>query len=259
MLSQFWRKKHRDPADPKQLRASILEFVKDQFLRLEGGEGIQLQKLTLYLYPEPSLRFLHETAVQFNEPDFFKSEIQRLAENYAVELPLQWDLEILFTDMAVPEAINSDRIAVGIQFFSMHKKQTVGEKMILRVLQGKANTDSYMLSPGMSRLNIGREEQVQLQDGSIRINNLAFPAAIGDGNKYVSRQHAHLEWDESSATFRIFADVGGVPPGNKTKIRISADGSLHRLNSIQVGLVLNDGDQLILGDQVVLSFNKYLI
>jgi hypothetical protein len=44
-------------------------------------------------------------------------------------------------------------------------------------------------------------------------------AAIRHANKYVSRQHAHIEWNNDAGKFMIYADEGGVPPRNKIKIR----------------------------------------
>jgi hypothetical protein len=53
----------------------------------------------------------------------------------------------------------------------------------------------------------------------------------------------------------IFADEGGVPPRNKTKISIAADDKLIKLNSTQIGHPMNEGDQVILGESVVFLFS----
>jgi len=52
----------------------------------------------------------------------------------------------------------------------------------------------------------------------------------------------------------IFADEGGVPPRNKTKIHIASDGKMIKLNSTQIGHPMSEGDQVILGESAVLLF-----
>lgn len=257
MFSKFWKDKQQDQSDPKQLRAIILDFVKSEILLLEGGEGRHLHLLKLFLFPAAADRFLYEAAVQSADPSVFREEIQRIAENYAVDLPLNWQLEVHFTTDLPGGSKKSPLMPVSLEFGSITVPEILQtEKAVLKILAGKAVQESYIILPG-SRINLGREERVQLRDNSIRINDIAFPAELHEGNKYVSRQHAHLEWDEPSQTFRLFADEGGVPPGNKTKIRSSTDESLHKLNSVQVGYTLKPGDQVILGDQIVISFNSW--
>ena len=257
MFSKFWKDKQQDQSDPKQLRAAILDFVKSEILPLEGGEGRHMQLLKLFLFPQAEDRFLYESAVQAADPSLFKEEVQRIADNYAVDLPLDWQLEVHFTADLPSGSKKSPLMPVSLEFGSVPVPEVLKtEKTILKILAGKAIQESYIILPG-SRINLGREERVQLRDNSIRINDIAFPAELQEGNKYISRQHAHLEWDEPSRTFRLFADEGGVPPGNKTKIRSAADESLHKLNSIQVGYTLKPGDQVILGDQIVISFNSW--
>ena len=45
-----------------------------------------------------------------------------------------------------------------------------------------------------------------------RINTIAFPGGEHDANKYISRQHAHIEWSDEGGCFLLYADEGGVPP-----------------------------------------------
>ena len=75
-----------------------------------------------------------------------------------------------------------------------------------------------------------------------------------DANRSVSRQHAHIEWESASGSFLIFADEGGIPPHNKMKIR-TAEGISIKLQAIEVGHRLEEGDQVILGDKAVLEFS----
>jgi pSer/pThr/pTyr-binding forkhead associated (FHA) protein len=87
------------------------------------------------------------------------------------------------------------------------------------------------------------------------MNTIAFPAnSNNESNKFISRQHAHIEWDNDSAAFLLFPDEGGIPPKNKVKVR-SAAGELIKLQAIEIGYELKDGDQIVLGDSAVLEFS----
>ena len=92
-------------------------------------------------------------------------------------------------------------------------------------------------------------------DGFFRENVIAFPAtSSNESNKFVSRQHAHIEWDNDSGSFLLFADEGGIPPRNKVKLR-SENGELEKLQTMEIGHQLREGDQIILGDSAVLEFS----
>ena len=54
----------------------------------------------------------------------------------------------------------------------------------------------------------------------------------------------------------IFADEGGVPPQNKIKIKSLNNDTPFKLNSIQIGHVLKDGDQIILGESALIEFKS---
>ena len=96
---------------------------------------------------------------------------------------------------------------------------------------------------------------MQTADSFYRVNTVAFPAnSSNESNRFVSRQHAHIEWDAETGAFLLFADEGGVPPRNKVKVR-SADGNIVKLQTIHFGHQLQEGDQIILGDSALLEFS----
>ena len=79
-------------------------------------------------------------------------------------------------------------------------------------------------------------------------------AANNKSNKSISRQHAHIEWDEDMSAFFLYADEGGVPPSNKIKVK-SKNGEEKRLLTTEIGHHLLNGDQIILGESALLEFN----
>ena len=95
-----------------------------------------------------------------------------------------------------------------------------------------------------------------MADGFYRENLIAFPGDTNDqSNRSVSRQHAHIEWDASGGFFCLYADEGGVPPYNKTKVR-KPDGSIERIQTIEIGHRLQTGDQIMLGEGAVMEFTS---
>lgn len=258
MFDFFKNKQDNKDLDAKGLRDLVLQFVKEELQRLDGGEGKGIAVLQLFINADQENSFLYEIAVYFAEPEKLKEEIQRIADNYALELPSDWKLEVLFVAEQPSGAICGEGIKAGLIFKRSLKaagNSNTSFKVQVTILKGHAEQQVYILEAGKKRVNIGREKNIQANDGSFRINTIAFPENPAyETNKYISRQHAHIEWDEDNAQFKLYADEGGVPPGNKTKIRWAADESVQKLNSTHIGYPISNGDQVILGDAAVLEF-----
>lgn len=259
MFDFFKNKKDNKELDAKGLRDLILQFIKEELQRLDGGEGKGICALQLYIAAEEGELFLYETSLYITEPGRLAEEIQRIGDNYAIELPADWKLEVLFVNELPAGSIKKEALKTGLVLKSISRTQAAqasATQAKISILKGQAEQQEYLLEPQTNRINIGREKNVQAKDGSFRINTIAFPeGAEFESNKYISRQHAHIEWDRETGAFKLFADEGGVPPGNKTKIRSAKDESLQKLNSTLIGYPLADGDQVILADQVVLEFS----
>lgn len=248
--------------DAKGIREAVLQFIKEELQQLDGGEGSSLQTISVYLAPDEDERFLYEAALYNGDLERFREDVQRIADNFALDLPLSWQLTLNFEQELPAGTLRTNELKAALKLLMSAAPEAAASLIphaynaTLTVLKGKAERDVYPLKAAETkRLNIGREVQIQANDGSFRINHIAFPEDPAfESNKYISRQHAHIEWDSSSASFRLFADEGGVPPGNKTKIRNGQDESVYKLNSTQVGYPLKDDDQIILGDAAILQF-----
>jgi len=254
-------KKNTDSSrlDAKGLREAVLQFIKEELQQLDGGEGSLLSGLTVFVYPAEEVRFIYEAALYRGHPEKIREEIQRIADNFALNLPEGWKLAVEYVDELPEGCIRRDNLRTGLklQIASVVAAAIpVTRNATLRILKGAAEQEEYMLKPGLKRLNIGRGDQVQAGDGSFRTNHVYFPDDPAfEANKYISRQHAHIEWDEQTLSYKLYADEGGVPPGNKTKVKSASDESVNKLNSIQVGYTLHDADQIILGDVAILEFS----
>jgi pSer/pThr/pTyr-binding forkhead associated (FHA) protein len=113
----------------------------------------------------------------------------------------------------------------------------------------------YELTDKSGRTCIGREKKVRTSEGFLRENNIAFPStSVNASNKFISRQHAHIEWNKEAGGFFLYADEGGIPPRNKIKVQ-TANNDIIRLQSTHVGHHLQEGDQIVLGDSALLQFS----
>lgn len=242
-------------ADVKKIRNILLQFIKEKLQRAEGGEGANINGIYLYVNCNESERYLYESAVHAANPEKFRNEVQRIADDYAIQLPVSWKYEIAFTDKFPEQSYVATEIKTAL-FISTRKAGIINKKSCayIRILGGNAEKEMYVLEPSKEKINIGREAKAQLNGGFVRKNSIAFTASGSmDINRCVSRQHAHIEWEPSSGSFLIFADEGGIPPHNKMKVH-TAEGSFIKMQAIEVGHRLKEGDQVILGDKAVLEF-----
>ncbi|MCW3081417.1 FHA domain-containing protein [Segetibacter sp.] len=246
------------PTDIKGIRASLLQFIKDQFQRVEGGEGSNIKGLSLYINCPDEEKHLYEGAVYIDEESRFKEEeVQRIADDYAIALPPTWTLQIEFVDQLPAEALKAPGLNAGL-FISTKKKPKVFQDVTayVRVLIGEAEKEVYTISSARGKVNIGREKRAQTADGFMRENHIAFPSNSNDeSNRSVSRQHAHIEWDAENAAFYLYADEGGIPPHNKMKVRTEG-GVPVKLQTTEIGHRLQEGDQIILGESALLEFRS---
>ncbi|MEO5892097.1 MAG: FHA domain-containing protein [Ferruginibacter sp.] len=242
------------PKDVKEIRSALLQFIKEQLQKTEGGEGRNITGLYLFIYCSDEEKYLYESAVSSGMPGKFKEEeIQKIADDYAIELPAAWILEIAFTNDIPAEAIRAKNIDTALLISTFRKPVLYKDTTAyINVLNGETEKKSYQVNSSRNKINIGRGSSVQTPDGFFRKNFIVF--VDDEKNRAVSRQHAHIEWDPAIGAFFLFADEGGIPPDNKVKVRATG-GSPIKLMTTQIGHRLQEGDQVILGESAVLEFS----
>ncbi|QJD94869.1 FHA domain-containing protein [Mucilaginibacter robiniae] len=246
------------PTDVKGIRYALLQFIKQELQKAEGGEGSYIKGLCLYLGGNAAEKHVYEAAVYADEPDAFKAEIQKIADDYALALPDNWTLDVNFEQDFPSEAVKAPNLDAA--FFIKTNKHFIRQTATayISVLSGETSQKEYTITSEGGKVNIGRDKKAQVNDGFFRTNHIAFPSdSTNPANKYVSRQHAHIEWDNDSARFMIFADEGGVPPRNKVKVRAEATEELVKLHSTEIGYPLAEGDQIVVGESAVLQFSYH--
>lgn len=257
MFDFFKQKDDASAPDVKTIRHQLLQFIKDQLKKWEGGEGAGIKSMQLFMAPADEERHLYEAAVYADAQSRFKDEeVQRIADDFAIDLPADYAFDLLFVETIPPEAVKSKELPVGLHVAT--RKQPVLTALttaFVKVVNGEAEQPVYSLSDKGGRVCIGREKNVRTQEGFMRENNIAFPStSANSSNKFISRQHAHIEWNNEAGGFFLFADEGGIPPRNKIKVQ-TANGDIIRLQSTHVGHHLQEGDQIVLGESALLLFS----
>lgn len=254
MFSKFF-KSEETPADVKNIRQQLLLFVKDQLQQWEGGEGGNIRSIQLYLFPAETERGQYAAAVYEGTDNKFKEEVQRIADDYALNLPQEWTFEYVYADPPA-DAVQAPALQAALLIDTRKRKaasQAVRKGFII-VQQGETDQQRYQFDAASGKITIGRDKMVQAGDGFHRENKIAFIAQSSqEANRFVSRQHAHIEWSEEVGAFQLFADEGGIPPRNKVKVRTGGNEPV-KLQSTHIGYTLQHGDQIILGDSALLEF-----
>jgi hypothetical protein len=257
MFDLFKKNTQNDPKDAKTVRDRLLQCIKEQLKKAEGGEGANIKSIQVFIAAAPDERHMYESAVYFDEGDRFKNEeVQRIADDYAIELPEQWTMEINFVDTLPADAIKISGLDAAL-FIATRKnvvKKTATAYIKVRI--GEAEKPVYAITSNSGKICIGRERSVQTGDGFYRENQIAFPQNSDNAsNRFISRQHAHIEFDNESGNFVLFADEGGIPPRNKVKVRQVDDANPVKLFTTNFGHALQEGDQILLGESALLEFS----
>lgn len=255
IFNLFNKANDEKPTDVKSIRHKLLQSIKQELQKAEGGEGANIKGLCIYLNCDPTERHVYESAVYVDEQDRLHQEIQRISDDYALDLPAQWTLTVSFDEEIPDEAIQLEGID-GALFIKTSKHFVKHQATAyLKALSGETHQPYYTLKSDGGKYNIGRDEKAQSDEGYFRTNHIAFPStSSNESNKYISRQHAYIEWNHDTLQFFVFADSGGIPPRNKVKIRTAKTEEIIKLHSTQIGHALAEGDQIILGESVVLEF-----
>ncbi len=163
------------PQDAKVLRDALLRFLKENLQQLEGGEGRHINGLQLFVACSDAQRHLYEAAVYQQEPGRFQADVQRIADDFAIELPPSWTMDIPFVDSLPAEAIKSADLDVALFIRTRSASQQAVTTGYIRVLSGEAEQQAYTITSTNGVITIGREKTTQADDGFVRINTIAFP------------------------------------------------------------------------------------
>lgn len=240
--------------DAKSIRDAVLQSLKTRLRKAEGGEGGHIRGIQFFVNCTPEDKPVYESALYVHEEEKLRAEVRRLADDYAIGLPQQWNLEVVFAAQLPAEATPIEGTKAALFIATAQTKVQKEVAAFVHIVGGQAEKESYALHSAGGRVNIGREAKVQAGNGFYRVNHIAFTPE-GEGNKSISRQHAHIEFNAPAGKFYLYADEGGVPPRNKVKVLSQRYEAPVKLQSTQLGHALEEGDQILLGDVALLQFS----
>lgn len=111
----------------------------------------------------------------------------------------------------------------------------------LAVVAGTADPSAYSFT--LDRINLGRCAEVRdHRNRLIRTNHVAFTDQAGGINETVSRRHAHIEYDDSSADYRVYDDRSAHGTG------VLRNGRTLPVAPGSRGVRLQSADEIVLGE-----------
>jgi pSer/pThr/pTyr-binding forkhead associated (FHA) protein len=233
------------PREPLEVLHAILDAIENEIQA--GGRGqhvFPFTHVTVMLSGPTALARARVRAVADTEPTLATQIRQRLtsagceADALAVEL----------SDADAPDATWTNPDFQLIYSRDPERRRTLAAlsqhavpMVQLTIIQGAATSRRYALQN--VRINIGRGLEVRDERNQlVRTNDVAFLEASDGPNPTVSRRHAHIRFDVTTAELRLFDDRSergtgivrsgrtiGVPPGTR-------------------GVRLQSGDRIVLGD-----------
>lgn len=256
-MDSFKNKAQQSPGDVKMVRENLLQFIKQELRKVEGGEGANIKGIHLFINCSDTSKHLYESAVYFEEEGRFKNEgVQKIADDFAIALPETWTMEISFTTDLPAEAIEIPGLEAALFIQTRKRSLQKSATAYIKILNGEAEKEMYIIQSSDGKINIGLEKKAKCADGFFRENHIAFSGTSNhESNKFVSRQHAHIQFQNDIGRFLLYADEGGIPPRNKIKVRSVNDDNIVKLYTTQIGHTLQHGDQIMLGESAILEFS----
>ena len=231
---------------------TIIDAVLANITGMVQQFGIRTSEYTLLLYINEMMLF------QSCKDVSFKAEL--------VERLLM-DCNYTFAGVEVmegmPPANFSSRQLTNHAYMCLTNNQmVVDKKACLTAMEGSLVDDKVILDssiiatlPGQ-RMNIGIGKKIKLQSGVIRINHIAVDdnpqSEHFDQNKYVSRSHAYITFNENEG-FVLTVELGGTPAG-KHRTMVFRNNKEIRMDIPGMAVPLENGDQIILSREVTLYF-----
>src|SRR5271165_5019634 len=181
---------------------------------------------------------------------FFENEVRRALEKEQCRYPGDLIVEVRVT-RNLPETGKWLTVETTAQPAPAPVVPLSRRSATLTVLAGNANSAEFALDK--TRINIGRVTDVYRAAGPSRRNDILF-AEETPINQTVSREHAHILWDEAAREYRLYNDRwykrGGKHDG-ACNLWIMRDGMGQEVHRDTRGAKLQDGDEIHLGKAVL--------
>jgi len=230
------------PPELAEIRFAILEEVKSKSYRAGARMVFPFDLVRV------DMRGVEESRAPAFRSGFFQSylahEIQGKLRADSVRFPASLSVQVeVATGLPQP---NEKWLTVSVT--TREDPAASAERARLVVREGSANAQE--LSLDKPRVRIGREVDVYREGGMVRRNDLAF---VGDSevNRSVSREHAHIDYDNTAGEYRLFNDRW-YARGTDCGTRIVRDGVSLEVHRDSRGTKLEPDDEIHFGRAVVI-------
>ena len=237
-----------------KLQQKIVDVINQNF----GGGKFSFSDKKLVIWVQDNLLF---TALS-SDSDFIDNLITAIDNECGISIP-----KVEIETGKLPQGISVTPITPTIHILIREDKPyRPVHTATIRAMeeQGSLVEEVYYLSandimnlPG-NRYNIGIGVRQKLDNLTIRTNHIAIddnPASPEyEHNKYVSRSHAHISYDNKIG-FLLYVEDGGTTRSGKRTAILRNDDTI-RLESINAPIPLQDGDIIVLSKNVYLIFNE---
>lgn len=229
----------------EKVQVAVLRYLKGKF----GGQRFQFEDRLLILWTQG----VEVTLLLDN--DSFRNELaRRLYDEQRIKFR-----EIRVTPLQGNLGSDAQELLPGV-YVTIGSYTTPGAivKARLETIPGYGSTlePFYQLEPGKS-YNIGVGSMALLDNGALRRNDIAVDDNVRsqeyDRNKYVSRNHAHIEYVNEH--FVLYVDKGGLRSAGK-RTAVARGENTFPLEDTLIPFPLEDGDMIVLSRAVRILFTK---
>lgn len=246
-------------ANAIQFVDEVMQAVGDSMKKNFGGQKMDLKDKILVLWVIDSMQFT------LLNTDAFREELGTTLYNEQGLVFKDFDIKQISgePDKGLSEIAEGLYIELRGNVVQEVKPDAKMQRARVSSIQGHGSTvdacyilDAKVLSKCNCNIGIGRTPM--LDNGRMRVNHIVVDdnenSPQFEKNKYVSRNHAHINYREKDG-FRLFVDSGGTSAAFK-RTYIQRGENIIKLENTMVPVPLLDGDIIILSKNVYLMFNK---
>lgn len=229
----------------EKVQVAVLRYLKSNF----GGQRFQFEDKVFTLWTQGG------EVTMLLDNDCFRNELaRRLYDEQCITFR-----EIRVTRLQGDLDSDAHELLPGV-YVTIGSYTTPGAivKAKLEAIPGHGSTleSFYLLEPGNS-YNIGVGSMALLDNGALRRNDIAVDDNVRsqeyDKNKYVSRNHAHIEYINEH--FVLYVDKGGLRSAGK-RTAVARGENTFPLEDTLIPFPMEDGDMIVLSKAVRILFTK---
>jgi hypothetical protein len=233
----------KEPPELAEIRLAVLDQVREKSYRSGGRKVFPYDLLRVHL------RGVEESSREVFAGGFFRryleQEIAGALRNAGCRYPENLRVEVNATAGLPPHG----EPWLVVEAAAQPKPDVASSIASLVVREGKANVETMPINK--ARLNIGRVVDVYRDQGLFRRNDLAFEED-NEINRTVSREHAHIRYDQATGEYRLFNDRWHARgKTGECGIWIVRDGMSQEVHRDSRGVKLEPGDEIHFGRAVV--------